>query len=153
MDARNPEGRMEINKRKTREASTPRGYKFQYAVKIICTANIPGTSQISNGLMPGVYETSVNIHNPNPKAAKVRKKLAQPGHITGFKNSAIEPDGVERFVCQNIQDFGATFIHGFEGFLVIESNMSLDVTAVYTAGGRGGEVATMEVEQIKERKL
>ncbi len=135
------------------EKSTPRSYKFQYAVKIICTSNIPGTSQTSDGLMPGVYETAVNLHNPNAKDAKIRKKVANPGLISSFKNSSIEPDGVERFVCRNIQDFGITFIHGFEGFLVIESSMSLDVTAVYTAGGRGGEVSTMDVEQIKERKI
>ena len=128
-------------------------YNYQYAVKLICTAHIPGTSQTSDGLIPGVYETAVNIHNPNEKEAKIRKKLAHPGQITEFKKSDIKPDGVERFVCKNIQDFGITFIHGFEGFLVIESNLSLDVTAVYTAGARGGEVATMDVEQIKERKI
>ena len=42
---------------------------------------------------------------------------------------------------------------GFEGFLVIESTDSLDVVAVYTAGGRGEQVASIDVEQIKERKL
>jgi hypothetical protein len=128
-------------------------FKYQYAVKIVCTAHIPGTSQTSDGLMPGVYETAVNIHNPNDKAARVRKKIANPGQISDFKGSEIGPDGVERFVCRNIQDFGITFIHGFEGFLVIESDLSLDVTAVYTAGGRGGEVNTIDVEQIKERKI
>ena len=103
--------------------------------------------------MPGVYETVVNIHNPNSKTTKVRKKLANPVHISEFKNSSIQPDGVERFTCPNIQDFGITFIHGFEGFLILESMLSLDVTAVYTAGARGGEVTTIDVEQIKERKI
>lgn len=129
------------------------GYNYQYAVKLVCTSNIPDTSQTSDGLMPGVYETAVNIHNPNEKPTKLRKKLANPGLITKFKNSSLDPDGVERFVCKNIQDFGTTFIHGFEGFLVIESMLSLDVTAVYTAGSRGGEVSSMDVEQIKERKI
>jgi hypothetical protein len=135
------------------KATKKHQYTYQYAVKLICTANIPGTSQTSDGLLPGVYETTVNIHNPNENPAKTRKKLAHPTQISKFKNSEIKPDGVERFVCRNIQDFGITFIHGFEGFLVIESTMSLDVTAVYTAGGRGGEVSTMEVSQIKERKI
>lgn len=135
------------------EKESGKGYKYQYAVKLICTANIPGTSQTSDGLMPGIYETIVNIHNPNEKPVKTRKKLAHPGQISKFKISEIKPDGVERFVCRNIQDFGMTFIHGFEGFLVIESALSLDVTAVYTAGGRGGEVSSIDVEQIRERKL
>lgn len=135
------------------EKQTERRHKYQYAVKIICTANIPGTSQTSDGLLPGVYETAVNIHNPHEKPAKVRKKLAHPGQISEFKSSEIKPDGVERFVCRNIQDFGTTFIHGFEGFLVIESQLSLDVTAVYTAGPSGGSVASIDVEQVRERKL
>lgn len=128
-------------------------HRYQYAVKIVCTAHIPGTSQTSDGLLPGVYETAVNIHNPHDKDVKIRKKVANPGHISKFLTSGIKPDGVERFVCQNIQDFGTTFIHGFEGFLVIESPHSLDVTAVYTAGASGGGVASIAVEQIKERKL
>lgn len=135
------------------EKSKTNSYHYQYAVKLICTSHIPGTSQTSDGLIPGVYETAVNIHNPNENKAKVRKKLANPDHITAYKNSVITTDGVERFVCQNIQDFGHTFIHGFEGFLIIESNISLDVTAVYTAGNIGGHVTTIDVEQIKERKL
>ena len=133
--------------------ATRRGYKYQYAIKLICTADIPGTSQTSDGLLPGVYETVVNIHNPQRKTVKLRKKLAHPGQISKFKNSRVKPDGVKRFVCRNIQDFGITFIHGFEGFLVIESSDSLDVTAVYTAGGKDGSVVSIDVEQIMERKM
>jgi hypothetical protein len=56
--------------------------------------------------------------------------------------------------CRDItQDFGLTFIHGAEGFLVIESTDSLDVVAVYTAGKRGGEVESIDVEQVPERKI
>jgi len=38
------------------------------------------------------------------------------------------------------------------GFLVIESTHSLDVTTVYTAGKLRGEVESIAVEQIRERK-
>ena len=44
-------------------------------------------------------------------------------------------------------------IHGFEGFLVVESTQSLDVVAVYTAGARGAEVASIDVEHVPERRL
>jgi hypothetical protein len=44
-------------------------------------------------------------------------------------------------------------IHGIEGFLVIQSSQSLDVTAVYTAGPRAGEVASIDVEQIRGRRI
>ena len=135
------------------KATKRKGYKYQYAVKIICTSDIPGTSQTSNGLLPGVYETSVNVYNPNEETIKTRKKLATQGLSSEFKNSTIKTCSVERFVCSNIQDFGITFIHGFEGFLIIESTHSLDVTAVYTAGSIGGSVSSIDVEQIKERKM
>jgi hypothetical protein len=55
--------------------------------------------------------------------------------------------------CSQVQNFGTTFIHGFEGFLVIESTLSLDVVAVYTAGPKGGEVASIDVEHVHERRL
>ncbi len=128
-------------------------YKFQYAVKFICTANIPGTSQTTDALLPGVYQTVVNIHNPQNRKVKIRKKIASPIGISKYFDDGLEADGVIRITCAQVQEFGITFIHGFEGFLVIESTYSLDVVAVYTAGGRGEQVASIDVEQINERKL
>jgi len=128
-------------------------YRFQYAVKFICTSNIPGTSQTTDAFLPGVYQTAVNIHNPQNRKIKLRKKIASPAGISEYFESVLEADGVQRVTCSQIPDFGLRLIHGFEGFLVIESTHSLDVTAVYTAGGRGEQVASIDVEQIKERKL
>ena len=128
-------------------------YRFQYAVKFICTANIPGTSQTTDAFLPGIYQTAVNIHNPQNRKFKIRKKIASPGGISKFFETGLEPDGVERVTCAQVGDFGLHLIHGFEGFLVIESPLSLDVVAVYTAGGKGEQVASIDVEQIKERKL
>jgi hypothetical protein len=36
---------------------------------------------------------------------------------------------------------------------VIESTLSLDVVAVYTAGARGGDVTSIDVEHVPERRL
>jgi hypothetical protein len=130
------------------------GFGFQYAAKVVCTADIPGTSQSSAALLPGVYETGVNIHNPHSEGVKFRKKVAVPGQISDFIAGELEPDGVSRVTCREmVQDFGITFIHGVEGFLVIEATHSLDVTAVYTAGQRGGEVVSIDVEQVPERRI
>lgn len=128
-------------------------YSFQYAAKFICTANIPGTSQTTDALLPGVYQTAVNIHNPQTKKIRLRKKIASPLGISRYVDDGLEPDGVMRITCSQLRDFEMTFIHGFEGFLVIESTHSLDVTAVYTAGGRQEQVSSIDVSQIKERKL
>jgi hypothetical protein len=141
--------------KKAQAPATPR-FRFQYAAKFLCTANIPNTSQTTDSLLPGIYETVVNVHNPNNQAARIRKKIAvtSPPAISKFVGDGLKPDEALKVDCTDIvRDFGITFIHGAEGFLVIESTLSLDVTAVYTAGPRGGEVASIDVEQIKERKI
>ena len=131
-----------------------REYRFQYAAKFLCTANIPGTSQTTTSVLPGVYQTVVNIHNPNNRTVRWRKKITQPGiGISKFIEAQLKPDEAIREDCDRVVgDFGP-FIHGVEGFLVIESTQSLDVTAVYTAGKKGGEVESIAVEQIRERKI
>jgi hypothetical protein len=130
---------------------------FQYAAKYLCTAEIPGTSQTTPSVLPGIYQTAVNIHNPHSKIVQLRQKIAAavPGGIVSeFITGTLNPDHAMSVSCDQIATgFGLTFIHGSEGFLVIESPDSLDVTAVYTAGPRGGEVASMAVEQIRERRL
>ena len=129
-------------------------YRFQYAVKFICTANVPGTSQTTDAFVPGAYQTAVNIHNPQNRLVKMRKKIASPIEISKYFSFSLKPDAVDRITCSQLSDFGVHLIHGFEGFLVIESTHSIDVVAVYTAGGtRQGQVTSMDVEQIKERKL
>lgn len=130
-----------------------RTYRFQYAVKFICTSHIPGTSQTTDALLPGSYQTAVNIHNPWEKEVKIRKKLASSIQISKYFEGALKADGVERLTCSQISDFDVQPIHGFEGFLVIESSYRLDVTAVYTAGENGGQVTSIDVEQVRGRKI
>jgi hypothetical protein len=129
---------------------------FQYAAKYLCTAEVPGTSQTTPSVLPGIYQTAVNIHNPHSKVVQLRQKIAAavPGGIVSeFITETLNPDQALSVSCtQILTGFGITFVHGSEGFLVIESPESLDVTAVYTAGPRGGEVASMAVEQIRERR-
>jgi len=130
-------------------------YRFQYAAKFLCTANIPGTSQTTGSLLPGVYQTVVNIHNPNNVVVGYRKKIAVPGlEPSKFREDRLKPDFATKVDCEEVtQGFGIRFIHGAEGFLVIESTHSLDVVAVYTAGPRNGEVSSMDVERVEERVL
>jgi hypothetical protein len=136
------------------QVTAPSRYRYQYAVKFMCTANIPGTSQTTTAVLPGAYQTAVNIHNPNPQVARLRKKLAvSTGQISRFVDGQLKPDEATSIDCSQVQNFGITFIHGFEGFLVIESTLSLDVVAVYTAGARGGDVSSIDVEHVSERRL
>jgi hypothetical protein len=154
------ERRRVMSSKKNAKAIAPR-FPFQYAVKFICTSNIPDTSQTTTSLLPGSYATVVNIHNPNSKPARFRMKLAvststeiDPPLISNFINETLKPDQATKVDCSRIGEFKLRLIHGFEGFLVIESTLSLDVVAVYTAANKGsGGVETMDVEYIPERKI
>ncbi|SFM85492.1 hypothetical protein [Nitrosomonas communis] len=149
-------------------------FKFQYAVKFVCGANLTRTSLEHNLFLPGSYATVVNIHNPNEQNVKFRKKIAlvnqfapqQPGPVSPFTEGELIAEHALGVGCEQINDSEITPlpIHGrVDGFLVIESTESLDVTAVYTAGGPAGtteasdngivRVESIAVEQIKERKI
>jgi hypothetical protein len=144
---------MPAKKRATSQSSR---YRFQYAAKFICTSHIPGTSQTTDSFLPGNYQTVVNIHNPNERSVRFRAKVALGGQglISKFIDGGLGPDEVTRYVCRDIREkFGLNLIHGAEGFLVIESTLSLDVIAVYTAGPLGGGVASIDVEDVRERRL
>jgi hypothetical protein len=131
-------------------------FPFQYAAKFLCTSNIPDTSQTTTSLLPGHYQTVVNIHNPNSTTIRFRMKLALASlanpQISDFLDGALRPDQAGKIDCSDLQNFGLKLIHGFEGFLVIESTHSLDVVAVYTAGTTEG-VTSMDVERVFERYL
>ena len=71
-----------------RALSAPSPYHFQYAAKFLCTANIPGTSQTTDSLLPGVYQTVVNIHNPNERTVRLRMKIAD---LLGARTSTSRP--------------------------------------------------------------
>ncbi len=127
-------------------------FRFQYAVKFICTSNSPGTSQTTTSFPPGSYQTAVNIHNPNDDTIRFRMKLANAlsGDISNFVSDGLKPDQATHVDCSQLQRFPPVPIHGFEGFLVIESNDSLDVVAVYTAANKDG-VTSIDVEYVRER--
>lgn len=139
--------------KKTARVVAP-SFAYQYAVKFLCTSNIPGTSQTTTSLLPGSYATVVNIHNPNPAPVGFRMKLASAGgNVSGFIKEELKPDQATKVDCSQLGRFGPQPIHGFEGFLVIESPRSLDVVAVYSAAGEGGRVSSIDVEYIRERRL
>ena len=134
-------------------AAAPR-FALQYAVKFLCTSNIPGTSQTTTSLLPGSYQTVVNLHNPNAASVGFRMKLASAsGDVSAFIGGNLKPDQATKVDCGQLGKFGPHPIHGFEGFLVIESPRSLDVVAVYTAAGETGKVSSIDVEYIRERRL
>ena len=128
--------------------------RFKYAIKFLCISNIPGTIAVTPSVVPGVYQTVINIFNPNKERAKMTWSLCLPGPRSQALERVLGPNECARIDCNDIaRDFGIMAIHGLEGFVIVESDRCLDITAVYTAAGAEGRVESIDVEQIRERQL
>ncbi len=138
---------------------------FEYAAKFIC-----GIQRDPNDfrLAPGFYATTINIHNPNEREVRFFKKLAltfppgrqTPGKVLPIGHDLLRPDEALAVDCPDIErrlfpsGLPAPYI---EGFVVIQSPASLDVTAVYTTAaldraGRPAAHSAIEIEQVHERR-
>ncbi len=140
-------------------------FNFEYAAKIIC-----GTIKKSDNarLARGTYATTINIHNPNDTSVVFLKKLAltfppeeqRPGRIDTIGIDNLKPDQALKVDCMDIRRLlpNEFPLFGYiEGFVIIKSTKSLDVTGVYTSAKLGSflspqNVTSIDVEQIRERK-
>jgi hypothetical protein len=137
----------------------------QFAAKIVCgLQKDPEDMRLARGF----YATTINIHNPQEKDVTFKKKLAlsfppkeqRPGKVMPIAEDTLRPDEALKVDCMDVR--GRLFPNGFptpyiEGFIVIDSPASLDVTAVYTTTaldreGRPGDHSSIDVEQIRERR-
>ncbi|MBI3660094.1 hypothetical protein HY230_06445 [Candidatus Acetothermia bacterium] len=126
---------------------------FQYAVKFVCGQSAEDHLQA----VKGIYTTAVNVHNPGVFNAVFAEKIAiaRPQEIAGpiskFRLSQLPSDAAFELTCEEFSsDTQTKFV---TGFLVIESPVELDITAVYTARPSDGEVSTIDVETIASRKV
>jgi hypothetical protein len=126
---------------------------FQYAAKFVC-----GKSA-GEVVAPGVYFTAVNVHNPTYTAIRFRIKIAvalpgvKPGPVSKFFDAKLGPDQALEIDCRDIFEHAETKADFLKGFVVIESDVELDVVAVYTAAGRDGQVETLHTERVPPRRL
>ena len=137
--------------------------KFQYAAKFVCGTNDSDVERV----LPGRYATAINIHNPGNETTFLRKKIAltfppadqRAGKVSQFLFHELGPDEALEVDCEEIptEFFGGPVAPYVKGFLIVESEESLDVTAVYTAGdlpaGAVSSVQSSDVEKIRERKI
>ena len=136
--------------------------KFQYAAKFVCGTNPAKTFRV----VPGTYATAINIHNPNSKRVRFTKKVAltfppaeqAPGGVSETFEDTLDPDEALEVDCEEIPSEFFESVPGTpytKGFVIIKSNRSLDVTAVYTLAimveGQPFAVS-IDVEEIRERK-
>jgi hypothetical protein len=107
----------------------------------------------------GSYYTTVNLHNPTDKAALVRFKFAlagpdgKPGPISRFAEIRLGPDEVTAIDCAVIDELLRERPEFLDGFAVVESDVELDVVAVYTAANEHGKVVTLHTERVGARLL
>jgi hypothetical protein len=126
---------------------------FQYAVKFIC-----GKSD-GEILAAGVYYTAINVHNPQYTSVYFRKKVAlalpgeKPGQVSRFFDAKLGPDEAFEIDCTDIRKHAETDADFIKGFVVIESQVELDVVAVYTAAGATGQVETLHIERVSARRI
>jgi hypothetical protein len=131
--------------------------EFQYAVKVVC-----GRASTAAGtpVAPGQYWTAVNIHNPDKcKGARFRWKVAvgrpgEPGPISAYQTMRIlEPDRAIEIDCQQVMKALSPSVPAFvKGYVVIESDIELDVVAVYsTAQSPTAPVNSFHTERVHSR--
>ena len=113
---------------------------YRYAAKVVCGVQ---TDPVDLRLRPGVYATTVNIFNPDPETVRFDKRLAVSyppdpqvqGDVFEFGFDSLDPLHALETNCDDLVEkaydgqFPAPY---FEGFVVITSPKSLDVTAVYS---------------------
>lgn len=141
--------------------------EFQYAVKVVCGTvdccdGDGGGTHGSAPMAPGRYWTAINIHNPEKcRDARFRWKLAiaepvdseRSGLITPFRPQLLGPDAALEIDCDHIVRTLPVGMGGFvKGYVVIESDVQLDVVAVYsgTTGSNSG-VSSFHTERVPPR--
>jgi hypothetical protein len=137
---------------------------LQYAAKFLCgrmerndRGEIP--RQIREGVAAGDYHTAINVHNPSNRAAAIRFKFTstlrdgKPGTVSRFAEIKLGPDQAISLDCAQVHELLHAKPGFIDGFAVIESNVELDVVAVYTAAGEHGEVATLQTARVPVRKI
>ena len=126
-------------------------YQFQYAAKVVC-----GKWDRTTPVVPQTYATSINVNNPSDSlTASFRKwfvmTFPEGGQIPQRPMKEMRDTLLQRWAlmsdCRDIVRRNGISVPFFEGFLVIQSTLPLDVTGVYTVPG-GIDVVTLNERRI-----
>jgi len=112
---------------------------YNYAAKIVC-----GAQREMQGVVPQAYMTTVNVHNPGDSLAIFFKTLlvtlppggqrAMPPLKPTFTDT-LRPQMGLATDCTDLRRRYPNAPPFFEGFVILQSRVSLDVVAVYTVPG------------------
>ena len=111
---------------------------FNYAAKIVC-----GTQREAQGVVPQPYMTTVNVHNPSDSVATFFKTLLvtlppggqRPTPPMRPMTDTLRPQMGLATDCTDLRRRYPNVPPFFEGFVLLQSRVSLDVVAVYTVPG------------------
>jgi hypothetical protein len=131
---------------------------LQYAAKFLCGQPKGEEGEHGKGnVASGTYFTMINVHNPGEQEVAAKFKVAatkpngQPGNVSHFQALTLGADQAVEVDCAQVRKLANDNSAFLEGFLVFESDFSLDVVSVYTAG-QDGKLETLEIERVPERK-
>ena len=126
-----------------------------YAVKFLCG---PSSEAFQEGMVAGFAATAVNILNPSlSREARFAKRVSRAlpyqasGPISDVAEGVIGPLEAIEIECNEIrQMLPSQMTEEFRtGYLVIRADAELEVTTVYSARPRDGEISTLDVQRIE----
>lgn len=135
--------------------------RFQYTTSFSCGATTGAGSAVD-----GEYATAVNLLNTGISDATVQARLAlsrppvepETGAISNALDLVVGAGGALQIDCEEIVDdfvFAVPLAAGeaLQGFLVIESDQSLEAEAVHTATSASGGEVSIDVKRLAERRV
>jgi lysyl endopeptidase len=137
---------------------------LQYAAKFLCgrmerNGHWEDPSPSREAVAAGDYHTAINVHNPSHRAAAIRFQFAstlpdgKSGTVSHFAEIRLDPDQAISLDCVQVYELLHAKPGFIDGFAVIESNVELDVVAVYTAASERGQVEALQTERVPARKI
>lgn len=143
---------------------------YSYSVKFVCGVQEDCACACSS-VRPGVYATEINIYNPHPTEAAIRKQFVPvvfAGTVVGREPAVVDAKADDKIVLRprtaTMDDccrIAALLLGGTPegrlpvtiGFLEIVSNQELAVTAVYTATELKSGSLSIDVEQVRPIRI
>ncbi|MCC6536284.1 MAG: hypothetical protein IT162_01960 [Bryobacterales bacterium] len=141
------------------EKSSSCRFEYQYAVKAVC-GTVPECrpGDPPQPVAPGLYFTAINIRNAAAcEVAEfnwhVADAWARPGFVSGRQVVRLNPGAAVEVDCPDIAKMIPAPAPPFsKGFVVIESEVELDVVAVYTGTqGENWPLNTLHMERVAPR--
>ena len=112
--------------------------EFMYSIKFVCIPTVGPDKEVV--FVPQNYSTIINVHNPYPEDVYFLKKAViaqsedeEKGQISDFVRDYLRPDQALSINCNDINRlFNNSLSPIGDGFVVLTSNIKLDVSVVYT---------------------